>query len=136
MFILIKMSQISLKIIGKHDIPNVKNFDNLEQFNDYYKLHEEEINKLSTVKLNQMFHIKDYKIARRKDADQEGKMLCFQQIFNRNATPSQNIEEIASHHTVLVKRVSDMDERIKILELENAKIKQQLLEIINVLNSA
>ena len=129
MFILIKMSQISLKIIGKHDIPNVKNFDNLEQFNDYYKLHEDEINKLSTVKLNQMFHIKDYKIARRKNAGGgESKMLCFQQIFKPPPPSSSPIEEIASHYTVI-------NEKIKQLELENAKIKQQLVEIINVINS-
>ena len=38
------MSQNSLNIVGKHDVNNVKN---IEEFNDYYKLHEEEINKLS-----------------------------------------------------------------------------------------
>ena len=126
------MSQISLKIIGKHDIPNVKNFDNLEQFNDYYKLHEDEINKLSTVKLNQMFHIKDYKIARRKDSNEENgnKMLCFQQIFKTQpSTASTAIEEIASHYTVI-------NERIKQLELENTKIKQQLVEIIKAINGS
>ena len=65
------MNKNSLNIIGKSDKINVKNFENIDEFNDYYKLHEEEINKLSTVKLNKMYHIKDFKIVRRKINEKE-----------------------------------------------------------------
>lgn len=116
------MNQNSLNIIGKHDKINVKNFDNLEQFNDYYKLHENEINKLSTVKLNRMYHIKDYKIVRRKiDND---KTLCFQQVFKNEDS-----------HESTINNIDELLNRIKALELDNVKIKQQLMEIINVINS-
>ena len=118
------MNQNSLKIIGKHDKINIKTFDNLEQFNDFYKLHEEEINKLSTLKLNQMYHIKDYKIARRNVDGKEEKMLCFQQIFKTNDATNDD------------SRLTELEQRIKTLELENNKIKQQLIEIINAINAS
>lgn len=117
------MNSNSLNIIGKHDKINVKNFDNLEQFNDYYKLHEEEINKLSTVKLNRMYHIKDYKIVRRKINGNEDKTLAFQQVFKNESSPNNNDDE-------------ELLNRIKSLEIDNIKIKQQLMEIINVLNNS
>ena len=118
------MSKNNLNIIGKSDKINVKNFDNLEQFNDFYKLHEAEINKLSTVKLNQMYHIKDYKIARRKVDGKEDKMLCFQQIFKTDA-PNDDSD-----------RLTELENRIKNLELANEKIIKQITEIINAINAS
>ena len=128
------MNQNSLKIIGKHDKINVKNFDNLEQFNDFYKLHEAEINKLSTVKLNQMYHIKDYKIARRKVDGKEEKILCFQQIFKTDALSAAN--RVGDSPNDDSDRLTELEQRIKTLELENNKIKQQLIEIINAINAS
>lgn len=129
---LIKMLQNTINIIGKHDIINVKNFENVEQFNDFYKLHEEEINKMSTVKLNRMFHIKNYKIARRKADGKEEKILCFQQVYPESKP--QNV--MTTDVDELTNDLASTKERLKALELDNTKIKQQLLEIIKVINGA
>ena len=115
------MNQNTLNIIGKSDKINVKNFDSVDEFNDFYKLHEDEINKISTVKLNRMYHIKDFKIVRRKIDGQEEKSLAFQQVFKNDSTENT---------------YDELNNRIRALELDNAKIKQQLLEIIKVINNA
>ena len=125
------MSKNNLNIIGKNDKINVKNFENIDEFNDYYKLHEEEINKLSTVKLNRMYHIKDFKIIRRKIDGNETKQLCYQQIFKTNV---DNLHD-ENRFEELEQSLTELNSKIKSLELENNKIKQQLIEIIKVINS-
>lgn len=114
------MNQNIVNIIGKSDKINVKNFDSIDEFNDFYKLHEDEINNLSTVKLNRIYHIKDFKIVRRKIDGKEEKTICFQQVFKDDSTTNND----------------ELINRIKALELDNSKIKQQLMEIINVINNA
>jgi len=126
------MSQKPFNIIGKSDKINVKNFESLEEFNDYYKLHEKEINELSTVKLNKMFKIKDFKIVRRKQPDNtEEKALYFQQVFKKEE-PKLNLE---SRIEELGQTMNILNEKVKIIETEQLKIKSQLLEIIKVINT-
>ena len=111
---------------GKDDNLTVKNFDSLDEFRQYYDLHTDEIDNLSTFKLNRMYHIKNYKITRRKlDGGPEGdKKLCFRQLFKNELTPKMTDEP-----------TNDVTDRIKALENEVSKLKQQVIEIINVLNS-
>ena len=116
-----------INIVGKNSNFNVKNFDTLYEFQNYYNLHKDEIDKLSTIKLNRMFKIKDYKITRRTMAGSDEKTLCFRQLFKG---------ELENHNVDCeVEQLDEMNNRIKVLELENAKIKKQLLEIIDALNS-
>ena len=70
-----------INIVGKNSNFNVKNFDTLDEFQNYYNLHKDEIDKLSTIKLNRMFKIKDYKITRRTIDNAETKTLCFRQLL-------------------------------------------------------
>ena len=69
-----------ITVVGKNSNFNVKNFDTLDEFQNYYNLHKDEIDKLSTIKLNRMFKIKDYKITRRTIDNAEQKTLCFRQF--------------------------------------------------------
>ena len=55
-----------ITVVGKNSNINVKNFDTLEEFQNYYNLHKDEVDKMSTIKLNRMFKIKDYKMKRIK----------------------------------------------------------------------
>ena len=111
---------------GKDDNLTVKNFDSLDEFRQYYDLHADEIDNLSTFKLNRMFHIKNYKITRRNlDGGPEGdKKLCFRQLFKNELTPKMTEEP-----------KNDVNDRIKALENDVLNLKQQVIEIINVLNS-
>ena len=123
-----------ISVIGKDDNINVKNFETLEEFQDFYNLHKNEINALSTVKLNRIYHIKDYKITRRTTADGgEEKNLFFRRLFkNETKNPLKDTET----------RINDIDQSIKDIkatfknyDIELNKIKKQLIEIINVLNN-
>ena len=126
------MSKNNLIIVGKHDIINVKNFENIDEFNDYYKLHEDEINKLSTVKLNKIYHIKGFKIVRRKINENEEKTLAFHQVFKTNSNENNNDDRF----TEIEQSITDLNEKLKAIELANEKLKKQVIEIINVINSS
>ena len=127
-----------INIVGKNSNFNVKNFDTLEEFQSYYNLHKDEIDKLSTVKLNRMFKIKDHKITRRTIDNAETKTLCFRQLLKSEL--GQIDEHVDCHENVVLSvreienTISELNNRIKVLELDNLKIKNQLLEIIKVIN--
>ena len=120
-----------ITVVGKNSNINVKNFDTLEEFQNYYNLHKNEIDKLSTIKLNRMFKIKDYKITRRTIDNAEQKTLCFRQFLKSELeTNAENEREHEIENTL-----TELNDRIKQLELDNTKIKQQLIEIINHINA-
>ena len=119
-----------LTVVGKNSNINIKNFDTLEEFQNYYNLHKSEIDKLSTVKINRMFKIKDYKITHRTVSGAEDKTLCFRQLL-KNEMENHEREE---HDNEIETTLTELNERIKQLELDNSKIKKQLIEIINHIN--
>ena len=137
-------SKNTIIVVGKNSNINIKNFDTLDEFQNYYDLHKDEIDKLTTNKLNRMFKIKDYKIARRTIDNTETKKLCFRQLLKSELHPNDENSAEANENEILSVReiesindtLSELNDRIKILELDNTKIKKQLLEIINALNTS
>ncbi len=122
-----------LTVIGKNSNINIKNFDTLEEFQNYYSLHKNEIDKLSTNKINRMFKIKDYKITRRTIDNAEEKTLGFRQLFKNEIENHEHEHE--ENENEIENTLTELNERIKQLELDNTKIKKQLIEIITVMNS-
>ena len=118
-----------ITVVGKNSNINVKNFDTLEEFQNYYNLHKDEVDKMSTIKLNRMFKIKDYKITRRTIDNAEQKTLCFRQFLK------SELETHDEHNDEIENTLTELNDRIKQLELDNTKIKQQLIEIINHINA-
>ena len=91
-----------------------------------YNLHKSEIDELSTVKLNRIYKIKDYKITRRKlDNDKEDKQLCFQLIKTRLQPNNESNDS---------ENIVSLENKMKLLEIELSKIKEQVIEIVRVLN--
>ena len=134
-----------IQIYGKQSNINVKNFDSIEEFQQYYNLHKDEIDKTTTTKLNRMFKIKDYKITRRKIGDNDGKTLCFQQIkSNQNKNVDKDAyEEYKIELCELENTISELNSKMKNIELkfeqsqlEINKIKKQMVEIINAINGS
>ena len=118
-----------IKIYGKDSTIKPKFFESLEQFNEFYTLHKSEIDAMTTNKLNRLYKINNYKITRRKIGENEEKTLCFQLIKSELTQSDENrFEE-------LEQSLTELKSKIKSMELENNKIKQQLLEIIKVINS-
>ena len=117
-------------IYGKNTTIKTKQFDSLDEFNQFYRLHKEEIDELSTVKINRLYHIKDYKITRRKIGNNEDKTLCFQLIKSKfEDKDDSRIDELENS-------IKDLNDKIKLIEVENSKIKSQLIEIIKVINNS
>ena len=114
-----------IRIYGKDITFRVKNFDSLDEFNQYYNLHKNEIDELSTNRLNKIYHIQEYKITRRKLNNNEEKQLCFQLI--KPNTPRNEIVESVEN---------DFQKQIDELKFEVSKIKQQVIEIVKVLNGS
>lgn len=94
----------------------LKEFNSVEEFNNFYSLNKEELNNLTTHKLNKMYHVKGYRITKIKGVLMlkkwdEGKKLSTP--LDENNVNSNDIEEIR--------------EEIK-------KIKTALNNVINFLN--
>ena len=129
-----------ITVVGKNSNFNVKNFDTLDEFQNYYNLHKDEIDKLSTIKLNRMFKIKDHKITRRTIGGNETKTLCFRQLL-KSELENKVLSERETHDdhnadTEIENTLTELNDRIKMLEVDNQKIKKQLIEIINALNTS
>ena len=75
------------------------------------------------------FKIKDYKITRRTIDNAEQKTLCFRQFLK------SELETHDEHNDEIENTLTELNDRIKQLELDNTKIKQQLIEIINHINA-
>ena len=45
----------------------LKEFNSVEEFNNFYSLNKDELDKLTTHKLNKMYHIKGYRITKIKN---------------------------------------------------------------------
>ena len=130
-----------ITVVGKNSNFNVKNFDTLDEFQNYYNLHKDEIDKLSTIKLNRMFKIKDHKITRRTIGGNETKTLCFRQLLKSELRPAYSAEmetplQQQNADTEIENILTELNDRIKQLELDNTNIKKQLIEIINALNGS
>ena len=124
-----------ITVIGKDDNINVKNFETLDEFQDFYNLHKNEINNTSTVKLNRIYHIKDYKITRRKNENGgEEKNLYFRRLL-KNETSNNNLSD-DSQIKELELNISDMRAKIKRMDVEISQLKQQMIEFIKVINSS
>ena len=116
-----------ITIYGKDSNINTKNFDSIDEFQQYYDLHKDEIDKLSTVRLNRIYHINGYKITRRNlENGNEEKSLCFRQLL-KNELPKSNCHD---------ERFDEMNNKLKVLEIEITKIKQQVIEIVKALNNS
>ena len=113
-----------IRIYGKDITFSIKNFDSLDEFNQYYNLHKSEIDELSTNRLNKIYHIKDYKITRRKLNNNEEKQLCFQLI-------KPNLPKETNESTTTTNALQKQIDEIK---YEVTKIKQQVIEIVKVFN--
>ena len=131
----------NLIVVGKNSNIVVKNFDTIEEFQQYYNLHKDEVDKYSTTKLNRMFKIKDHKITRRTIAGNESKTLCFRQLFKNELTDKEsdngsNKDSDESRIDELENEITELNSKIKNIEVDNIKIKNQLLEIIRVMNQS
>jgi len=61
---------IVVKALKYKDPEEIHQFKDMEEFNKYYQVYKEEVDKLTTTAINKTFHVEGYKLARYK-----GKMV-------------------------------------------------------------
>ena len=90
-----KNNIISLKVIGSS--ANVIEFTSLKEFDLYYQVHQEVINKTPTVRLNKMFKITQYDddIQNEYKITREGGKIVLKRVKNNTSGISELRDEIA-----------------------------------------
>ncbi len=139
----------------------IKEFNSTEEFNDYYSMHKEEMDNLTTHKLNKMYHVVGYRITKIKgvlmlkrwDTKQESEeenplkqeistvqneFSTFRNdmsAFKQNLTSTkEDFTNKLSEVTNLKSEISRLKDSIVDINVEIKKIKSSLLEVINFLN--
>lgn len=92
----------------------IKEFDTPNDFDSWYKSHQEELDKLTTHKLNKMYHINGYRITRIKG------VLSLKKA-PRKSTPKDDIitdnSENEPRFIAIENEISDMSEDIKNIKI-------------------
>jgi len=57
---------IVVKALKYKDPKEIHQFKDMEEFNKYYQVNKEEVDKLTTIAINKTFHVEGYKLARYK----------------------------------------------------------------------
>lgn len=110
-----------------------KEFISPEEFNLYYKIHKDEMDKLTTHKLNKLYHIKNYRItkikgelmlkkfneslAKTKTADNDAKLRQFvdNDTDNDNTELEKRIEMLEVEYKNDIEQLNDEIKNIKLV---------------------
>ncbi len=93
----------------------LKEFNSVEEFNNFYSLNKKELDQITTHKLNKMYHVKGYRITKIK-----GELMLKKWDENKKLIPTDE-------STVNLNDIEEIREEIK-------KIKGAVNNIINFLN--
>lgn len=100
-----------LKIIGSVKLES-KHFKSVDEFNMYYMKNKDELEEMTTQKLNKLFIIDGYKITKTGTRDETGKRvkgsICLKKINEENLT----VEEI---NLKFENKIHELETKIKIL---------------------
>ena len=97
----------------------LKEFKTVDEFNLYYSKNKDEIDSMTTHKLNKMYHIDGYRITKIK-----GK-LCLKKWEKKDKESNNENDHLEMH-----------EEEINYLKNEIEKLKITINSIINVINSS
>ena len=104
-----------------------KEFISPEEFNLYYKIHKDEMDKLTTHKLNKLYHIKDYRITKIKG---ELMLKKFNEEAHRKIMMTRNDND---NDDDSVEKITELEKRIDIIEAENKNEIERINEEIKSL---
>lgn len=90
-----------------------KEFISPEEFNLFYKIHKDEMDKLTTHKLNKLYHIKDYRITKIKG---ELMLKKFNEEAHRKIMMTRNDNDDDNDNA---EKITELERRIDIIEAEN-----------------
>lgn len=103
----------------------IKEFDTPNDFDSWYKSHKEEMDKLTTHKLNKMYHINGYRVTRIKGVLSLKKARPKMETNNESNNESENEQRFIA----LENEIADMLEDIKNIKLALQSIQQYFSNI-------
>lgn len=115
-----------------------KEFISPEEFNLYYKIHKDEMDKLTTHKLNKLYHIKDYRITKIKG---ELMLKKFNEEAHRKIMMTRNDAKLRQFvdndndddNNDNAEKITELERRIDIIEAENKNEIERINEEIKSL---
>ena len=91
--------------------PNIlKSFNSVDEFNLYYSKHKDEMDPLTTQKLNKMFKINGYRITKKDTRDKEGHLQQGIICLKKEVEPKEESKII-----ILENRINSLESKIKII---------------------
>ena len=104
----------------------VKEFDTPNDFDSWYKSHQEEMDKLTTHKLNKMYHINGYRVTRIKG------VLSLKKAPSKPSKPSKpdDSSETEQRFIAIENEISDMTDDIKNIKLALQTIQDYFKQLI------
>ncbi|KAK8886275.1 hypothetical protein M9Y10_041736 [Tritrichomonas musculus] len=101
----------------------VKEFDTPNDFDSWYKSHQEEMDKLTTHKLNKMYHINGYRVTRIKG------VLSLKKAPSKPSKPDDS-SETEQRFIAIENEISDMTDDIKNIKLALQTIQDYFKQLI------
>lgn len=114
---------MEVKVIGPIK-EYLKTFNNPDEFNLWYAKNKDEVDKITTHKLNKMYYIEGYRITKIKG------VLCLKKAVAKHVDDSRN-EELSNENDSMINEIN-----IEIEQLKNdiIAIKKAINEIIKSIN--
>ena len=112
---------MEITILGK-DLNVLKNFNTIDDFNKYYTKHKEEMDQLTTKKLNKLYKIDGYRISKKDTRDKEGHLqqgtICLKKLIEPKIDIHElqkQLEELKSKLQIQEQKLKNQDQKINII---------------------
>jgi len=127
---------IVVKALKYKDPKEIHQFKDMEEFNKYYQVNKEEVDKLTTTAINKTFHVEGYKLARYK-----GKLVGKPAQKGRPPSPPPVPPPIPIVETkddeldeMILKRLEVIEAKLKTVTDEIPKMKKSIKQLIDIVN--
>jgi len=126
---------IVVKALKYKDPKEIHQFKDMEEFNKYYQVNKEEVDKLTTTAINKTFHVEGYKLAIYK-----GKLVGkpAQKVSPPSPPPLPPIPIVETKDDeldeMILKRLEVIEAKLKTVTDEIPKMKKSIKQLIDIVN--
>lgn len=106
----------------------LKEFNSPDEFNIWYSKHKDEMDALTTHKLNKLYHIIGYRITKIKG-------VLMLKKWDNNSKNDLHSKTLSKESDTILMQIEELEKRTHSLESEIIKIKESVNAIISFINS-
>ncbi len=120
-------------VLGK-DINVLKNFNSVDEFNLYYTKHKDEMDILTTQKLNKLYKIDGYRITKKDTRDKEGHLQQGIICLKKQIEKKEEKEDFKNEIDEINEKIQNLDKKMNIIAIrfndlvDKLKINSLILE--------